>query len=527
MRIPLTQGAYSARSVIASAQRCVNLYAENNPPGTILELASAGQPSPWGTGQSAEVPAPRTYYPTPGTRLLVAPATPAAGRGLYWGNNGTLYYCCGATLYSVSSAWVLTALGTIDAGTTPVSMADNGTTLVLVDGTANGYQVALATNAFSPISEANNAPPSPQVYAFYGADRNDMIDGFMVFNQPGTRNFYATYDNEIVFDSLYFSAKNVYSDPLVSVLCTRREIWLIGQRTTEIWYDAGGTSFPFQIVPGPFIQHGASAVYSVAQINGAVYFLSQDQAGQNLVLRGEGYEVSRVSTHAIETEWSNYSTTADAVGFCFQQNGHPFYQINFPTADKSWRYDEATQEWHEPVWFDSNGAEHRHRAQCAAFAYGLNVVADWQTGALYALDPNTYTDNGAPIYWRRGWPHLMNDGKRVGYTSFTADMQCGDSSVALSDFFVNDGGLLQILSGANWPSSAVGLPAGALWSDGGVVSVVPGVTPDPLADPVFFAVITATLSSYFLALGGGNLPLTNPGAGTGQLWNDGGAVAVA
>lgn len=429
MRIPLAQGAYSARSVIASAQRCVNLYAENNPSGTILELQSAGQPSPWGTGQSAEVPAPRTYYPAPGLRLLGTPPIAGPARGLYWANSGALYYVCGNTLYTVSPSWAFTTVGTIDVGSAPVSMADNGTLLGLMDGTSNGYQVTLATGAFAPISATNNSPPagSGAVYAFYGADRVDMLDGFMLFNQPGTQNFYCTYNNEMVFDALYFAAKNGYSDPLVSVLATRREIWLIGQRTTEIWFDAGAANFPFQIVPGPFIQHGCSAKYSVAQINGAVYWLSQDQAGQNIMVRAEGYEAARVSTHAIETEWSTYSTTADAVGFCFQQNGHPFYQINFPTADRSWRYDESTQEWHEAVYVDANGVEHRHLAQCAIFAYGLNIVGDWQTGALYALDPGAYTDNGAPMQWRRGWPHLMNDGKRVGYTSFSADMQCGEA----------------------------------------------------------------------------------------------------
>ena len=62
-----------------------------------------------------------------------------------------------------------------------------------------------------------------------------MIDGFLLFNQPGTRNFYVTYNNEVVFDATYFAAKNGYSDNLVAVIVSRREIWLIGERTTEIW----------------------------------------------------------------------------------------------------------------------------------------------------------------------------------------------------------------------------------------------------------------------------------------------------
>jgi hypothetical protein len=404
MRIPLINGDYQARSVIASAQRCVNLYAEKNPKDSLT---------------------PFTFYSVPGLTLLGTPPTAAAGRGLYWANSDALYGVVGNTLYSIGPppTWTFTALGTINYGTSIVSMADNGTDMVLVDGTANGYEINLASNSFTPISSANNSPPVPEVFAFYGGTRVDILDGFMVLNQPGTQSFYATYDNEIVFDSLWFAEKNGYSDKLVSVIVTRRELWLIGERTAEIWFDAGASPLPFQIMPGPFIQHGCSAVYSVAQIDGAVFWLSQDQAGNNVLLRGEGYLAREISTPALTNEWNSYSTTADAQGFCFQQGGHPFYQINFPTADASWRWDSSTQLWHEAVYTDSQGYEHRHRASCAAYAYGVNVCLDWQNGNLYQIDPNNITDNNAPMFWRRGFPHIMNDGKRLIYPAFTLDVE--------------------------------------------------------------------------------------------------------
>lgn len=412
-RVPLTQGAYTARSVIASCQRAVNCYAERNPEGSEV---------------------PFTHYNCPGLAPLgTAPNTP--GRGLYWANNDTLYYCAGSTLYSVSSSWALTSLGTLGTNSGPVSMSDNGTTLVLVDGSASGYQVNLTTNAFSPISEATNAPPSAGggVYAFYGATRCDILDGFMLFNQPGTRNFYSTYNNEIVFDALYFAAKNGYSDNLVSLIVTLREIWLIGERTTEFWFDAGLSDFPFQILSGPFIQHGCSAAHSVAQVDGAVFWLSQDQAGNNILARGQGGTAKRISTHALEQEWASYSTTADAEGFCFQFGGHAFYQVNFPTANRSWRWDETTQLWHEPVSFDADGNENRHRASCAAYAYDMNVMADFETGQLYNCSPDVYTENSLPMYWRRGFPTMTDEiGHQVIYPGFALDVEAGTSPNTVS-----------------------------------------------------------------------------------------------
>lgn len=90
--------------------------------------------------------------------------------------------------------------------------------------------------------------------------------------------------------------------------------------------------------------------------------------------------------------------------------------------------------------------------------------------------------------------------------------------------FWNDGGVLARLGSYGYPTSPVSLPDGAVWDNGTTVGVVPGVIPDPSAPPVFFGIVTA---AQLLALGGGNLPLTNPGSGSSRLWNDGGCVAVA
>lgn len=90
--------------------------------------------------------------------------------------------------------------------------------------------------------------------------------------------------------------------------------------------------------------------------------------------------------------------------------------------------------------------------------------------------------------------------------------------------FINDGGLLQMVTALSYPSSPTSLPAGSVWYNGGLISVVPGITPNPLAPPLYFATTTPTL---LLATGGGNLPLTMPTPGSGQLWNNGGVIAIA
>lgn len=393
MRVTLTSGAYEARSIIADAQRCVNLYPEANP---------------------KDSPSPFTYYPTPGLTLR-GEATQNYCRCTYRASNGNLYACYGTKIYSISHNYVFAELGTIGFGTTPVSMADNGTTVVIVDGTPNGYTITMATDAFGTISDP----------AFYGADRVDYIDTYFVFNKPGTPQWYISGSNAVTFDPLDFANKVGYPDNIVSLIVMHREVWLVGELTTEIWYNSGAADFTFQQMPGAYIEHGCVAKYSLAKQDLSVYWLSQDLQGNAMVLKGANYQVTRISTHALETAMQSYGAIADAVGFTYQQDGHVFYVLNFPTADKTWVYDEATQLWHERVWIDEDGTEHRMRAGTYALAYGKRFVGDWQNANLYTWETEVYTDNGDPIVRIRSFPHLMNDGNRAFYSRFIADMQVG------------------------------------------------------------------------------------------------------
>lgn len=395
MRVALVDGAYTARSLIANAQRCLNLYPEAN-----------AQP---------DAPAPMTHYPTPGLSLLQTAPGAIGYRGLYRASNGDLYGVVGTQVFYISPRWVFTRLGSIAPAATPVSMADNGLTLVLVDGSAAGYTVDLTSRAFTPISD-----PS-----FYGADRVDYLDTFFLFNRPGTAQFYISLSESASFDPLDIAAKTGYPDPLAAVIVMHREVWLIGTLKSEIWYDAGAADFAFQAMPGAFVEHGCIAKYSIAAQDLSVYWLSQDLQGNAIVMQGSGYQATRISTHAIEHEFATYVRVSDAIAYVYQQDGHAFYVLNFPSADKTWVFDAATGLWHQRAWLDGNGMEHRQRAICCANAYGKIVVGDWENGKLYALALDSYTDDGAPIKRLRAFPHLLNDGKRVFYRRFVADMAVG------------------------------------------------------------------------------------------------------
>jgi len=84
-------------------------------------------------------------------------------------------------------------------------------------------------------------------------------------------------------------------------------------------------------------------------------------------------------------------------------------------------------------------------------------------------------------------------------------------------------GVLHVTNTTGWPTSASGLTAGQVWSNGGVVTIVSGITPNPAAPPFLYGVNN---SVQLLASGGGDFPLTDP-HNVNQVWNNAGISTVS
>jgi hypothetical protein len=144
-----------------------------------------------------------------------------------------------------------------------------------------------------------------------------------------------------------------------------------------------------------------------------------------LVVQGQGYDVTEISTPRIVKEFKSYATLADAIGFCFQIGDHPFYCLVFPTAEKGWMYDLLTEQWNEWNWCDNDGNLLRPRANCCMFAYNANLVGDWENGKLLELRIDIFMDEDQPIVRVRTFPHMTDNNDKITYKSFDCDLQPG------------------------------------------------------------------------------------------------------
>lgn len=391
-------GSFNVRSPSFDRQRLVNGYIE---------------PSESGTSRS-----PAVLYGTPG---LLAWLTLSTGRirGMIRFNDNLAVVVAGTGVWTVTSAKVATQIGTIVNESATVSMASNGTTVMMVDG-PRGCFIDPILNTVTPITTD----------AFVGADRVDFIDGYYVWNDPGTGKFQISGLYATTIDPLDFATAEGGPDNIVSLIADHRELWLFGQNTSEVWINAGDVDFPFQRIQGAFQEVGCAAPASVAKGDNAIYWLTRDDRGTLTLAYSVGYQWKRAeNSSAFEYHVAKYGDVSDAVAFTYAQEGHTFYVISFPSANggigASWGFDMRTRLWHERAWRTANGGLGRHRANCQMVFAGLNLVGDWETGKIYSLDLDTFTDDGNILPLIRSAPHITNDVKRVLFQALELTMQTG------------------------------------------------------------------------------------------------------
>jgi hypothetical protein len=393
MKSPILGSFSAVRSPNAADNQLINLFPEMIP--------EAGKE-------------PAFLQRAPGLRFLAYVGNGPV-RGLWtFGDYG--YAVSGDKLYQIDSMWVVTEKGTV-AGSGPVSMVDNGTQLFIAAG-ATGYIYNAGTDVFAQITDPD----------FPGASTVGFIDGYFVFTEPNSQKFWVTalLDGTSV-DPLDFASAEGSPDNLVSLIVDHREVWLFGQTSVEVWYNAGLPDFPLSRIQGAFNEIGCAAPYSVAKLDNGVFWLGADARGRGIVYRSQGYNGQRISTHAVEWQIQQYTDITDATAYTYQQDGHSFYVLNFPSADITWVYDVATLSWHQRAgWL--NNRYTRHRGDCQMAYNAEIVVGDYLAGAIYAYDPEVYTEAGTVQKWLRSWralPTGTNNLSRTTHHALQLDCQSG------------------------------------------------------------------------------------------------------
>jgi hypothetical protein len=410
-------GSYLLRNNRYDSQRTINMYPEVDESHL---------------GKNAEI---AQLTRTAGTTWLLAGTSGEGGaepgKALYLASNGTLFYVAESTLRSIEgvdgsdAGWSMSgSLGDVDAYNEEVFMCDNGIDLFITTTAGQGWTYNFDTAAFTAI-----AGVSPSGCTFF--------DGYVVFPNFNTNQFYWTDLYSTNVDGLNFASAESNPDKLIALINNNEDLWLFGEKTTELWYDAGQGTTVFARRPGVLVETGCASPSSLVKINSnRLMWMAQDDRGGPYIAVSNGYGAQRASTFAIEQTWSNlkaediYKSTA----YSYMQDGHMFYALNVPGVNSTWVYDVTTSDmlqtptWHERVWTDTiTGQFSRNRANSHAFYLNKHIITDYLNGDILYLDQNSFTDgeNADPITRQRIAPHISNDGKRIIYNRLQFDFKTG------------------------------------------------------------------------------------------------------
>lgn len=401
---PAIGASYRSPSLPASSQRLVNMYPEViGKDGGLTNVAA---------------------HNFPGLNRQITGTSGEFDRGAHV-FQGELYVVSGASLYKVSSNLTRgTSIGSIN-GNNYVSMADNGTTMVIVtDGfgeyTYDGTTLTSTTIGSNPsnVEYLNNQ-------FFY--DEDDGRVG--VTNVGGTAV------------TSYFTPESS-PDALVRTYVFNQFVYVYGEKTIEPWQPANGSP-PVERMNGAIVENvGIASRTAIDNTENAMYFISDTGDAYQL----SGFTPKNISTVAISNSWRDY-TISDALVQAVDILSLSFVVFTFPTDAKTWAYVEQYGLWFE---LETGVAGGRWIGNTIKDVYGQNIVCDYSSGNVYTLDTGVFTDDGETTIRERVWAPLAGEkfGKprqMIRMTEFGLSIETGvgnsdESNPLVAIGFSTDGG---------------------------------------------------------------------------------------
>jgi hypothetical protein len=234
--------AYESQSPNADAQRLVNFY---------LEAIESG------TGKNRFILA----Y-TPG--LSVFATLPETNVRAQETINGRHFAIGGSRFCEISAAGAVTNYGAVENDGLPAYIKAGQGYIAIASG-GKAYSFNLTTNVLAEIDTTTGA-------ALQGAvSQVGYSDGYFIYLLKNTNKFQISGLIAVTFDPLDIAQLSVYADNVVSMIIDHREVWFLGQKATQPYFDSGNPLFPFEVISGAYIEQGSFAQNSVTKMDNSLF----------------------------------------------------------------------------------------------------------------------------------------------------------------------------------------------------------------------------------------------------------------
>lgn len=413
IEIPVSQGFYKSDSLAISNQECVNLIPIQ---------------------QQANVLSQRQLIGSAGIRQVASSGDTSSdiNRGAHV-MAGIPYFVNGNTLYKLERSFATgdEVFSLVVVGISPVSitgdgrvsMADNGTQLMILDPGGNGFIYDHVVDNLVRITNGIFAPGSgiyPQYVVF--------IDGFFAVSTDDKTWYVSNLNNGLIWDVLDSGSAESDPDPVVAPIVYNNQIFMTGSETTEGFQNIGGSGFPFQR-SNIFLDKGCYAPFSLITSNQRFFFIGGGVNERAAVWAYTDGDYSRVSTNAIDDVLNTYSDAELNASFAMSWANRGQYFVSFTFSDRTFVFNTSTNLWHElkSGISDENGdnVQTRWRVNSLVTAYGYTIVGDSQDGRVGILDIDEYFEYGSNIIRLFSPQPIENKGKSFRIAQVELTMEAG------------------------------------------------------------------------------------------------------
>lgn len=377
--IPFNGPAYETESAFVSSQICRNFYPRSLPGAT-------------GEGM--------VLFGTPGLEIWVYFGPGEIRGSIVFGD--LMYLVHSGKLYKITPAGIPTVLGNIGSSAGLVGMATNGQDLIIVDG-VSGYVWDYSSSTLTEITDPDFPTCNSVVFT----------DGYYLVPKADTGEIWRSdFNDGLSWGGLAFSSAGADPDPIVAIALSNKDVYTIGEKTTEIWINTGAATFNFSSIPGAFIQKGCVGIHAVAVGNNAVYWVGRDEDGHGQLIQCVGRSPKVVSTTPITREFQSWGDLSDLQLLTYEQLGHTHVVITSPSEGKTFVYDSTMGQWHERSSMVA-GVDSRWRINTHSFFSDSHIVGDWENGKLYKMETELYDEDGDEIRAVRRTPVIRDNQNRI------------------------------------------------------------------------------------------------------------------
>lgn len=413
--LPIASGFYVNRSLPIAAQECVNWYP------SVIEGPGLAQEALFGTPGLHEIA-------TSGFDKQINRGSHVKG-GIAYYVNGTILWRLTKTVVGGVDTFFMDSLGTI-AGTGRVSMADNGTQLMVLEPGGNGYIYDESSGSpFLQITDADftaNGAPQQVVY----------IDGYFVITTDTKKFIVSALNDGLAYDALDFGTAEADPDDIVAPIVLNNQLFIGGSETIEVFQNIGGGGFPFQRVEGFVMPTGIRAPFSIVPAGDTFMFIGGGVNDSPVIRKFTGSGTEIVSTDAIDAILQGFTQDEifNAFAWFYSQSGGQFVGFSLPTTTLV--FDLSNNRWHErrSQIIDNNGTQDlRWRANSLITAYNRVLVGDSVDGRVGQVDLDFYDEYGEHIIRRRASMPFSNNSESFSVASLELTMESGVGDAGTPD----------------------------------------------------------------------------------------------